>query len=158
MHERRLTQVTTKPFSRGARAVVAALLFASAAVPATVAAAAPAAPSETEKAVALRVTEYWKARATMNLQAVYPFYEPDFRAKYTADVFARDFRRLNRFAPEFMGVEGIAIDGKKATVKVKLKTKPDVLMGQELVSVVDEVWVDQAGTWYRVGESLLPNI
>lgn len=149
--------MTTKPFSRGARAVVAALLAAAALVPAT-AAAAPPAPSETEKAVAQRVTEYWKARATMNLQAVYPFYEPDFRAKFTAEAFARDFRRLNRFAPEFMGVEGVAIDGKKATVKVKLKTKPDVLMGQELVSVVDEVWLDQQGTWYRAAEAMLPNI
>jgi hypothetical protein len=150
--------VTIKPFSRSARGVVAALLVAAATVSATVAAAAPAAPSEAEKAVTQRVTEYWKTRATMNLQAVYPFYEPDFRAKYSADVFARDFRRLNRFAPEFLGVEGITLDGKKATVKVKLKTKPDVLMGQELVSVVDEVWVDQGGTWYRVAESLLPNI
>ncbi|MET0555769.1 MAG: hypothetical protein ABW221_22205 [Vicinamibacteria bacterium] len=136
--------------------MIAALLVAT--VSATVAAAAPAAPSETDKAVAQRVTEYWKARATMNLQAVYPFYEPEFRAKYSADVFARDFRRLNRFAPEFMGVEGITVEGKKATVKVKLKTKPDVLMGQELVSVVDEVWVSQDGAWYRVAESLLPNI
>lgn len=144
----------TKAFSRGARAVAAALLVASAAV----AGAAPAAPSEAEKVVAQRVTEYWKARATMNLQAVYPFYEPDFRSKFSAEVFARDFRRLNRFAPEFMGVEGIAIDGKKATVKVKLKTKPDVLMGQELVSVVDEVWLDQEGTWYRAAEATLPNI
>jgi hypothetical protein len=150
--------VMSKAFSRGARAVGAALLIAAATVPATVAAAAPAAPSEAEKAVAQRVTEYWKARATMNLQAVYPFYEPDFRSKFTAEVFARDFRRLNRFAPEFMGVEGVAIDGKKATVKVKLKTKPDVLMGQELVSVVDEVWLEQAGTWYRAAEAMLPNI
>lgn len=150
--------MTSKAFSSGARGVVAALLVAAAAVSATVAVAAPAAPSEAEKAVAQRVTDYWKARATMNLQEVYPFYEPDFRAKYSADVFARDFRRLNRFAPEFMGVEGVAIDGKKATVKVKLKTKPDVLMGQELVSVVDEIWVDQGGTWFRVSEALLPNI
>lgn len=149
--------MTSKPFSRGARALAAALLLAAAAVPATLA-AAPAASSEKEKAVSQRVNEYWKARATMNLQAVYPFYEPEFRSKFTAEVFARDFRRLNRFAPEFMGVEGVTIDGKKATVKVKLKTKPDVLMGQELVSVVDESWVDQDGTWYRVGEALLPNI
>jgi hypothetical protein len=147
--------VTTKPFSRSARGVVAALLVAAAA---TVAPAAPAAPSEAEKAVSLRVTEYWKARATMNLQAVYPFYESDFRAKYSADVFARDFRRLNRFAPEFQGIEKVAVEGQKATVKVKLKTKPDVLMGQELVSVVDEVWVSQDGSWYRAAEALLPNI
>ena len=94
----------------------------------------------------------------MNLQSVQPFYEPDFRAKYPPDVFARDFRRLNRFAPEFMGVEGVAVDGKKAMVKVKLRTKPDVLQGQELVSVVEEVWLSVDGGWYRQAEPLLPNI
>ena len=120
-------------------------------------AAKPAA-SGAEAAVRARVEEYWKARSTMNLLAVQPFYEPEFRSKYTPEAFARDFRRLNRFAPEFMGVEAVTVDGKKATVKVKLRTKPDVLQGQELISVVEEVWLNVDGGWFRQSESLLPNI
>ena len=119
--------------------------------------AKPAA-SGAEAAVRARVEEYWKARSTMNLQNVQPFYEPEFRTKYPPDAFARDFRRLNRFAPEFMGVEAVAVDGKKATVKVKLRTKPDILQGQELITVVEEVWLNVDGGWFRQSESLLPNI
>ena len=119
--------------------------------------AKPAA-SGAEAAVRARVEEYWKARSTMNLQNVQPFYEPEFRTKYPPDAFARDFRRLNRFAPEFMGVEAVAVDGKKATAKVKLRTKPDILQGQELITVVEEVWLNVDGGWFRQSESLLPNI
>jgi hypothetical protein len=124
----------------------------------SVAAQADKAPLDPEKAVRARVEEYWKVRSTMNLQNVQPFYEPDFRTKYPPDAFARDFRRLNRFAPEFLGVESVALDGKKATVKVKLRTKPDVLQGQELISVVEEVWLNLDGGWFRQAEALLPNL
>lgn len=123
------------------------------------AAEAPAkAPADAEKAVRARVEEYWKTRSTMNLQNVQPFYEPDFRTKYPPDAFARDFRRLNRFAPEFLGIESVALEDKKATVKVKLRTKPDVLQGQELISVVEEVWLNLNGGWFRQAEALLPNL
>jgi hypothetical protein len=148
--------VRSPSFPRSARGLFALVCLASSA---TITAAQAAKPAEgTEKAVRARVEEYWKARSTMNLQAVQPFYEPEFRAKYSPDIFARDFRRLNRFAPEFMGVESVALDAKKATVKVKLRTKPDVLQGQELVSVVEEVWLNVDGGWFRQSESLLPNI
>ena len=147
--------MTTQSFSRSVRGFVGVLCLAGAA---SVAAAQPAKPaSEAEKAVRARVEEYWKVRSTMNLQNVQPFYEPDFRNKYSPDVFARDFRRLNRFAPEFMSVENVAIDGKKATVKVKLKTKPDILQGQELISVVEEVWLNMDGGWFRQSGAL-PNL
>jgi hypothetical protein len=132
------------------------LCLAFAATTAAAQAAKPAA--DAEKAVRARVEEYWKVRAGMNLQQVQPFYEPDFRTKYAPEAFARDFRRLNRFAPEFLGVEGVAVDGKKATVKVKLRTRPDVLQGQELISVVEEVWLNVDGGWFRQGEALLPSI
>jgi len=150
--------VRTQSFSRSVRGLLAVACLASAASVAAAQAAKPAAAGGGEKAVRQRVEEYWKARSTMNLQNVQPYYEPDFRNKYSPDVFARDFRRLNRFAPEFMGVESVAIDGKKATVKVKLRTRPDVLQGQELVSVVEEVWLDVDGGWYRQSEALLPNL
>lgn len=156
--------MTTQSFSKGVSGLVAVLCLAGAAsAPAFQAAKAAAPPAAkpadgADKAVRQRVEEYWKARSTMNLGSVQPFYEPDFRSKYAPDVFARDFRRLNRFAPEFLGVEGVALDGKKATVKVKLRTKPDVLQGQELISVVEEIWVNVDGGWYRQAEALLPNI
>lgn len=146
--------MTTQSFSSSARALIA--LFLAGATSAAAQAAKPAA--DQDKAVRARVEEYWKVRSTMNLQGVQPFYEPEFRSKYSPDAFARDFRRLNRFAPEFMGIEGVTIDGKKATVKVKLRTKPDILQGQELISVVEEVWLNVDGGWYRQSESLLPNI
>jgi hypothetical protein len=134
------------------------VLWLAAASSAPAAQAAKPAADDAEKAVRARVEEYWKVRSTMNLQNVQPFYEPEFRTKYSPDAFARDFRRLNRFAPEFMGIDGVVIDGKKATVKVKLRTKPDILQGQELVSVVEEVWLSVDGGWYRQAEALLPNI
>ena len=175
--------MTTQSFSKGVGGVATALLVfaatvrcaqasapgdaaarpetgvAVAAQAAKPAADAPAkAPADAEKAVRARVEEYWKARSTMNLQNVQPFYEPDFRTKYSPDAFARDFRRLNRFAPEFLGIESVVVDGKKATAKVKLRTKPDVLQGQELISVVEEVWLNLDGGWFRQAEALLPNI
>ena len=149
--------MTTREISRSVSGLLGVLCLAGAAS-ATAAQAAKPAANGADQAVRQRVEEYWKARSTMNLQSVQPFYEPDFRAKYSPDVFARDFRRLNRFAPEFIGVEGVAVDGKKAMVKVKLRTRPDVLQGQELVSVVEEVWLSVDGGWYRQAEPLLPNI
>lgn len=147
--------MTTRVISTSVRGLLAVLCLAGAATANT----QGAKPAENgEKAVRARVEEYWKARSTMNLQILQPFYEPDFRAKYSPEVFARDFRRLNRFAPEFMGVESVALDGKKATVKVKLRTKPDILQGQELLSVVEEVWLNVDGGWYRQSEALLPNL
>jgi hypothetical protein len=126
------------------------------------AAAAPASGklSEAEQVLRDRASAYWKLRSTTNLHACYPFYEASFRSKYTADQFATDFRRLNRFAPEFLGVEGASIDpsGAKATVKVKLRTHPDVVQGQELVSTVEETWVLEDGVWNKAGELTFPNI
>jgi hypothetical protein len=115
-------------------------------------------PAAAEKQVRDRVTAYWKTRMTLNLHEYYAYYEPAFRAKYTPNTFARDFRRLNRFAPEFLGIESIAFDpsGKKATVKVKLRTRPDVLGGKEFEAAVDESWLLQDGTWWRAAEALLP--
>jgi hypothetical protein len=116
--------------------------------------------SEQEKALRDRVTEYWKNRATSNLHACYPFYEASFRSKYTPDQFATDFRRLNRFAPEFLGIDGVTLEpsGAKATVKIKLRTRPDVLQGQELISAVEETWLVEDGIWNKAGELTFPNI
>jgi hypothetical protein len=150
--------VTTQSFiSKGVRGLAAFLCLAGA-VTATAAQAGKPAADGADKAVRQRVEEYWKARSTMNLGAVQPFYEPEFRAKYAPEAFARDFRRLNRFAPEFLGIEGVNVDGKKAVVKVKLRTRPDVLQGQELISTVEEVWLNVDGNWFRQAEALLPNI
>jgi hypothetical protein len=140
------------------------------AAPAKPAPASPAAPSaappgpgkvsEAEAALRERVTAYWKNRAVTNLHACYPFYESSFRGKYTADQFATDFRRLNRFAPEFLGIDGVTIDpsGAKARVMVKLRTHPDVLQGQELVSSVEDIWLLEDGVWNKAGELTFPNI
>lgn len=113
-----------------------------------------------EQALRNRVTEYWATRRAANLHASYPFYEAAFRTKYTADQFARDFRRLNRFAPELVGIESITVDpsGNKAVVRVKLRAKVDVLDGRELDSVIAEDWLLEEGNWVRAGEPLLPNI
>lgn len=121
---------------------------------------APKTETSAEKALRGRVTEYWAARRAANLHAAYPFYEAAFRAKYTADQFARDFRRLNRFAPELLGIESVAVDasGNKAVVKVKLRAKVDVLDGRELDSVIAEDWLLEEGTWMLAAEPLLPNI
>lgn len=113
------------------------------------------------KALTARVDGYWKTRATTNLASLHPLYEKAFRAQYTPETFARDFRRLNRFAPEYMGVTSVTFEDKakaRARVKVKLRTRPDVLAGQELIGDSEEVWVLEEGTWYHAAEALLPNI
>jgi hypothetical protein len=117
-------------------------------------------PPEQEKALRERVNEYWSYRGKANLHACYPYYEAAFRKKYTADQFAVDFRRLNRFAPEFLGVDEIVPDpsGAKATVKMKLRTHPDVLQGQELISPVEETWMLEDGVWNRAGELTFPSL
>jgi hypothetical protein len=137
-----------------------------ASAPGTSAAPAPAgappasAASPAEEALRARVTEYWQARTKLNLAASYAFYEPAFRKTYPQDQFLLTFRRLLRFAPQFQGIEAVELqpDGKSAKVKVKLRTTPDVLEGRELISVSEETWRLIDGTWWRQGESLLPNI
>jgi hypothetical protein len=106
-----------------------------------------------------RVNEYWKQRMTLDLATILPFYEKSFRDSTTKEKFAADFRRLNRFAPQFLGIDGVRFDTPaKATLKVKLRTTPSVLDGQELVTSTDEVWVLEDGQWYKAAESMMPNI
>jgi len=116
--------------------------------------------TSSERALRERVDAYWQARTNANLHAAYPYYEPAFRARYTADAFARNFRRLNRFAPEFQGIVSVTIDADhaRAEVKVKLRTAPAVLDGRELISVTKEVWLLQDGTWWKEAEPLLPSL
>jgi hypothetical protein len=113
-----------------------------------------------EKHLRERVTAYWKARMTMNLQSCLPFYEKAFRSRYTPDSFARDFRRLNRFAPEFLGVDSIAFDesGARATVRTRLRTKVPGVGDQEIVASVEEVWLLEDGEWWKAAEPLLPQV
>lgn len=123
--------------------------------------AAPSVPADPaqEAKVKARVTEYWKQRMTMNLGSILPFYEKSFRSSLTPEKFAVDFRRLNRFAPEFLGIDGVRFDSPtRATLKVKLRTKPSVLDGAELVTSTDESWVLEDGQWFKVSESMMPNI
>jgi hypothetical protein len=148
------TKPAASPKPSAAKAVVASPSPSPSAAPATGKAA------EQEKALRERVSQYWGFRATTNLHACYPFYEVAFRTKYTADQFAVDFRRLNRFAPEFLGVDSVAIDpsGTKAKVKLKLRTHPDVLQGQELISPIEDSWLLEDGVWNKASELTFPNI
>jgi hypothetical protein len=139
-------------FAALASAVLVSALLASTSVAAE--------PGSSGQALRERVTAYWQARTRADLRGAYPFYEPAFRARYTSEAFARNFGRLNRFAPEFLGIVAVAIDarGTRARVKVKLRTTPAVLDGHELISVTEEVWLLQKGTWWKQEESLVPNV
>ena len=131
--------------------------------PAAAAAKAPAPavavdPAQEAK-VRARVSEYWKQRMTLNLGSILPYYESSFRTSITPEKFAVDFRRLNRFNPEFLGVDGVKFESPtKATIKVKLRTKPSVLDGAELVTSTDEFWVFENSQWFKAAESMLPSI
>ena len=129
------------------------------------AAAKPAAPSSVavdpaqEAKVKARVSEYWKQRMTLNLASILPYYESSFRSSLTPEKFAVDFRRLNRFNPEFLGVDAVRFDSPtQATIKVKLRTKPSVLDGAELVTSTEESWVLENGQWFKAAESMIPNV
>lgn len=130
--------------------------------PAPAAAKAPAAPSApqdpaAEAKVKARVTEYWKQRMTLNLASILPFYESSFRSAVTPEKFTTDYRRLNRFNPQFLGIDGVKLDSPtKATIKVKLRTNVPALDGAELITSTDEVWVLEKGEWFKAGEPMMP--
>jgi hypothetical protein len=111
-----------------------------------------------ETAVRDRVTAYWAERSRSNLLGAYPFYDPAFRAKYSADQFLDTFQRLLRFRPKFQGIERVDFeaDGRAARVAVRLRTRPEVLLGEELDSITDETWRLADGVWCKEGEALLP--
>jgi hypothetical protein len=137
---------------------------AAAPTPAAPAAKAPAAPSgpqdpAQEAKVKARATEYWKQRMTLDLAKILPFYESSFRSSMTPEKFATDYRRLNRFNPQFLGIDGVRLDSPtKATIKVKLRTVVQALDGAELVSSTEEVWLLEKGQWYKAGEPMVPNL
>ena len=128
------------------------------------AATTPAAPAVAvdpaqEAKLRARVSEYWKQRMTLNLASILPYYETSFRTSMTPEKFAVDFRRLNRFNPEFLGVDAVKLESPtRATLKVKLRTKPSVLDGAELVTSTDETWVLENGQWYKAAETMIPNV
>ncbi len=135
---------------------------AAVATPAPVKAPAPpSVPADPvqEAKLRARVTEYWKQRMTLNLPSILPYYESSFRSALTPEKFSVDFRRLNRFAPQFLGIDRVRFDSPtKATLSVKLRTKPQVLDGAELVTSTDETWVLEDGQWYKAAEAMLPNV
>ena len=146
------TKAKTKPKPAPAKATPA---------PAKATPAPPSVPADPvqEAKLKARVNEYWKQRMTLDLATILPFYEKSFRDSTTKEKFAADFRRLNRFAPQFLGIDAVRFDTPaKATLKVKLRTTPSVLDGQELVTSTDEVWVLEDGQWYKAAESMMPNI
>ena len=123
---------------------------------------APSAPPLSEaadKALRQRVTAYWRARTKSDLLTAFTFYEPPFRRQYTPQEFLLKFQRLVRFKPEFLGIDRIRYEtgGETASAFVRLRTYPDVLVNQELVSVTEENWLLVSGTWCKKGESLLPS-
>lgn len=131
------------------------------AVPAPKAPAAPAGVQDPaqEAKVKARATEYWKQRMALDLAKILPFYETSFRSSMTAEKFATDYRRLNRFNPQFLGIDGVRLDSPtKATVKVKLRTKVEALDGAELETSTEEVWVLEKGQWYKAGEPMVPTL
>jgi hypothetical protein len=114
----------------------------------------------TEKALRERVTQYWEARSETNLAAAYGYYEPEFREKYSQELFLSNFQRLLRFRPQFRGIESVQIqaDGRTATVRVGLRTMPPELNGEVLDSINEETWLLIEGVWYRQREAMLPTI
>lgn len=131
---------------------------AAAARPAVPKPAITADPAQEAK-IKARVTEYWKERMKLNLATILPYYESSFRSSLTPEKFAADFRRLNRFNPQFLGIDGVSLESPtKATVKVKLKTKAAILENAELVTSTDEYWVLENGQWYHAAEAMVPSL
>jgi hypothetical protein len=112
-----------------------------------------------DKALRGRVTAYWRARTKSDLLTAFTFYEPKFRSQYTPQEFLLKFQRLVRFKPVFVAIDRIRYEagGSKAVAFIRLRTRPDVIPGQELESVTEETWMLLSGTWYRQAEPLLPS-
>ena len=110
-------------------------------------------PSQVTSVQALRdrVTAYWNARSRPDLAAAYPFYEPSFRAAYPLNEFLSEFQRLTRFRPVFEEIERIRVepDGRTAVVHLRVRSRPDLLEGQELSSVSEEKWLLIDREWYQ---------
>lgn len=111
-----------------------------------------------DKALRGRVTAYWRARQKSDLLTAFTYYEPKFRQQYTPQEFLLKFQRLTRFKPVFLGIDRIRYEpgGTKATAFVRLSTRPDVVAGQEIVSVTEENWMLLSGTWCRQSEPVMP--
>jgi hypothetical protein len=120
---------------------------------------APPLSEAADKALRGRITAYWRARMKSDLLTAFTFYEPQFRRQYTPQEFLLKFQRLVRFKPEFLGIDRIRYEpgGSKATADIRLRTRPDVVGGQEIVSVTEENWMLLSGTWCRKAEALLPS-
>ena len=116
---------------------------------------APPLSEAADKALRGRIAAYWRARAKSDLLTAFTFYEPQFRRQYTPQEFLLKFQRLVRFKPEFLGVDRIRYEpgGSKAAASIRLRTRPDVVGGQEIVSVTEENWMLLSGTWCKKGEA-----
>ena len=122
--------------------------------------AAAATPADIDPALKARVEAYWAARMKLNLLAAYPFYDATFRAAYSEDQFLQNFQRLLRFRPEYLGIDTVTLTPSKtvAVLGIRLRTRPSELDGMELVSVSEEKWQKNGDTWYKQGESLMPDL
>jgi hypothetical protein len=105
-----------------------------------------------------RIQAYWRARSKSDLLAAYTFYEPAFRRQYNQQEFLLKFQRLLRFKPEFLGIDRIRFEagGTTATAFIRLRTRPDVVLNEEIVSITEEHWVTESGTWWKKSEATLP--
>jgi hypothetical protein len=113
-----------------------------------------------DKALRARITAYWEARTKFDLLTAFTFYEPEFQRQYTPQEFLLKFHRLVRFKPQFLGIDRIRYEtgGTNATAFIRLRTQPDVVLNQEVVTVTEEYWLLLSGTWCKKGESLVPTI
>jgi hypothetical protein len=111
-----------------------------------------------DQALRSRIQAYWRARSKSDLLAAYTFYEPAFRRQYNQQEFLLKFQRLIRFKPEFLGIDRIRFDtgGTTATAFIRLRTRPDVVLNEEIVSVTEENWLTESGTWWKKSEATLP--
>jgi hypothetical protein len=111
-----------------------------------------------DQALRSRLQEYWRARAKSDLLTAYNFYEPAFRRQYNPQEFLLKFHRLVRFKPEFLGIDRIRFEpgGTTATAFIRLRTRPDVVLNEEVVSVTEEHWLIESGTWWKKAEATLP--
>jgi hypothetical protein len=111
-----------------------------------------------DQALRARIQEYWRARMKSDLLTAYNFYEPAFRRQYNAQEFLVKFQRLLRFKPEFLGIDRIRFEpgGTSATAFIRLRTRPDVILNEEIVTVTEESWTTEAGSWWKKAEATLP--
>jgi hypothetical protein len=108
-----------------------------------------------ERAVRLRVAEWWTARERRDHQRMYALFEPAYRKKVPFADFLKESAIRTRFDLADTRVESVVAEAAdRVRVKVSMETRPPRLPIGHVTA--EDTWVRVSGQWYKVHEDVPP--